>query len=92
MWLGFVSWSAVGPISIGFMAGASIVSHGASVSWGFWTSLCILLVVLLLNILTPEVRRSAFRRTLAEMTGEGGEFSRVTRGEIKMHLTATGPY
>lgn len=92
MWLGFVSWSTVGPISIGFMVGASIVGNEASVSWGFWVSLCILLVVLLLNIVTPEVRRSAFRRTLAEMAGEGGGFSRVTRGEIKMHLTATGPY
>ncbi|KAK5945725.1 hypothetical protein PMZ80_002933 [Knufia obscura] len=92
MWLGLVSWSTVGPISIGFMAGASIVNNGASVSCGFWASLCVLLVVLLLNIIAPEVRRSAFRRTIAEMTGEGGEFSRVTRGEIKMHVDATGPY
>lgn len=92
LWLGFVTWSAVGPISIGFMVGASIIDHGASVSWGSWASLCILFVVLLLNIIVPEVRRSAFRRTIAEMTGEAGGFSRVTRGEIKMHLTSTGPY
>lgn len=92
MWLGVVSWSTVGPISIGFLVGAAVISHGASVSWGFWTSLCILLVVLLLNVIAPEVRRAAFRRTVAEMIGEGGKFSRVTRGEIMMHLTATGPY
>jgi len=92
MWLGVISWCTVGPVSIGFLVGAAVVSQGASVSWGFWTSLCILLVVLMLNVIAPEVRRAAFRRTVAEMIGEGRKFSRVTRGEIKMHLTATGPY
>lgn len=48
--------------------------------------------VLLLNVIAPEVRRSAFRRTLAEIIGEGGSFSRVARGEIKLHLTGNGPY
>lgn len=50
------------------------------------------MIVLLLNILAPEVRRSAFRRTVSELTGAAGDFSRVTRGEIKMHLDSTGPY
>lgn len=92
MWLGFVSWSSIGPISVGFMIGASIVNSGVSVAWGFWISFCIIMVVLLINIIMPEVRRSAFRRTISELTGDAGEFGRVTRGEIKMHLTLTGPY
>lgn len=92
MWLGFVSWSMVGPISVGFMIGASIVSSEFSVAWGFWISTCIILIVLLINIIMPEVRRSAFRRTVSELTGDAGAFSRVTRGEVKMHLTQTGPY
>lgn len=92
MWLAFVSWSSIGPISIGFMIGASIVDSGISVAWGFWTSFCIVMVVLLINVIMPEVRRSAFRRTISGLTGDAGEFSRVTRGEIKMHLTLTGPY
>jgi len=50
------------------------------------------MVALLLNILAPEVRRSAFRRTIEEFIGIAGDFSRVTRGEIKMHLDGTGPY
>ena len=92
MWLGFASWSSIGPISVGFMIGASIINSGISVAWGFWISFCIVLVVLLINIIMPEVRRSAFRRTISELTGDAGEFARVTRGEIKMHLTMTGPY
>lgn len=35
LWLGVIAWSTVGPISIGFMVGASIIQNGASVSWGF---------------------------------------------------------
>lgn len=35
LWLGVLAWSTVGPISIGFMVGASIVQNGASVAWGF---------------------------------------------------------
>lgn len=91
MWLGFVSWCAVGSISVGFMVGASVIDRGASVSWGFWISLCILLVALFLNIIAPEVRRSAFRRTVAEFTGVTGSSSRAVRGEINMHLTMEGP-
>lgn len=92
MWLGFLSWSTIGPISIGFMIGASIIDRGASVSWGFWIALCLLLTALLFTIVAPEVRRAAFRRTVEEMTGQEGRFSRVSRGEIKMHLDGTGPY
>lgn len=52
----------------------------------------VLLFALLLNLAAPETRRAAFRRTMAEFLGETGPFSRVTRGEIKMHLDETGPY
>ena len=92
IWLGFISWGTVGPISIGFMVGASIIDSGATVSWGFWISMTVLLVALLLNIIAPEVRRSAFRRSVAELVGAGGKFSRVVRGEVKMHLDTEGPY
>lgn len=51
-----------------------------------------LLATLLLNIITPEVRRSAHRRTLKEMRGQDGYFSRVARGEVKMHMESTSPY
>lgn len=91
LWLGMRSWCCVGSISIGFFIGTLIVA-GADVSWGFWTSLMLVMVVLLLNIIGPEVRRSAYRRTVAEVMGEEGHLSRVSRGEVKMHLKSAGPY
>lgn len=91
VWLALWSWCTIGSISVGFVTGTFIV-HGTSVDWGFWMSLLLLMLVILLNIIAPEVRRSAFRRTVAEITGEGGSFSRVARGEVKLHLTGSGPH
>ncbi|OAP64226.1 hypothetical protein AYL99_00198 [Fonsecaea erecta] len=90
-WLAIWSWCSVGSISIGFLIGTLIISN-TSVDWGFWISLLLLLAVILLNLIAPEVRRSAFRRTIAEIIGEAGSFSRVARGEVKLHLTGNGPY
>ncbi|KAL2687166.1 hypothetical protein Neosp_004719 [[Neocosmospora] mangrovei] len=48
-------------------------------------------VVLLLNVACPEVRRSAYRRSIAEVrTGEDVS-RRLARGEIMMHRVKTGP-
>lgn len=91
LWLGLWSWCSVGSISVGFFIGTVIVEV-ADVSWGFWTSLILMMVVLLLNIVGPEVRRSAYRRMMAEMTGDGGHTCRVSRGEVKMHVKSAGPY
>lgn len=91
LWLGIWSWCTIGSISIGFLIGALIIS-ATDVTWGFWTCLLLLMFVLLLNMVSPELRRSAFRRTVAEVIGENANFSRVARGEVKMHLKNTGPY
>ena len=92
VWLGLWSFASLASISLGFMIGAFIINNNASVTWGFWTCFLLLGAVLLLNIINPEVRRSAYRRTLTELRGQEGGFSRVARGEVKMHLESTGPY
>ena len=90
VWLGIWTFCAIGSIGIGFLIGAGIIS-GLDVSWGFWITIIINAAVLLLNIVTPETRRSAYRRSMAEVRN-GSEMSRrVARGEIKMHLESTGP-
>ncbi|RMD41440.1 hypothetical protein DV735_g3701, partial [Chaetothyriales sp. CBS 134920] len=89
LWLGAWSWCTIGPISLGFVIGAFIISTTA-VQWGFWVGLFILMFAFLLNLIAPETRRSAFRRTIAEMTGASGSFCRVARGEVKMHLKSPG--
>ena len=90
VWLSIWTFCAIGSIGIGFLIGAGIIS-GLDVSWGFWITIIINAAVLLLNIVTPETRRSAYRRSMAEVR-KGTEMSRrVARGEIKMHLQSTGP-
>lgn len=90
VWLGIWTWCAIGSIGIGFLIGAGIIS-GLDVSWGFWITIVLNAAVLVLNILSPEVRRSAYRRSMAEVRSGGEVSRRVARGEIKMHLESTGP-
>lgn len=90
VWLSIWTWCAIGSIGIGFLIGAGIIS-GLDVSWGFWILIILNAAVLVLNILTPEVRRSAYRRSMAEVRSGGEVSRRVARGEIKMHLQSTGP-
>lgn len=47
--------------------------------------------MLLVNVLVPEVRRSAYRRSVSEIRNGQEVSRRVAKGEIKMHLDATGP-
>ncbi|KAH0555646.1 hypothetical protein GP486_006409 [Trichoglossum hirsutum] len=90
MWLSIWSWCFIGSIGVGFFVGALIINK-ESPAWGFWLVMVLVAAVLLLNVLTPEVRRSAYRRSVAEVL-KGTEVSRrVARGEIKMHISSTGP-
>ena len=90
VWLGIWTWCAMGSIGIGFLIGAIIINH-ANPAWGFYISIAIIAFVLLLNVICPEVRRSAFRRSVAELKHEEGVSRRLGRGEVKMHMVQTGP-
>jgi hypothetical protein len=91
LWLGCWPWCSNSSVSVGSFIG-TLVIEGVGVAWDFWTSLILLMTTLLLNIVVLEVRRSPFRRTVADAMGDEGRFSRVSRGENKMHLMSTGPY
>jgi hypothetical protein len=61
------------------------------VAWGFWIVIFVTLAALLLNVMAPETRLAAFRRSMAEVR-RGSEVSRrVGHGEVMMHLYSTGP-
>jgi MFS family permease len=90
VWLGLWTWSAMGSIGVGFMAGAVII-NSMTPAWGFYISIVIIAAVLLLNIITPEVRRSAYRRSVAEVRNGADVSRRLARGEVKMHMVQTGP-
>ncbi|MCJ1317985.1 hypothetical protein MMC15_003312 [Xylographa vitiligo] len=90
IWLGIWTWCSIGSIGIGFLIGAVIIS-GLPVTWGFWITIISTAAVLLLNVMTPEVRRSPYRRSMAEVHNGTDVSRRIARGEIKMHLYSTGP-
>jgi hypothetical protein len=62
LWLGFWTWCWIGSLAIGFTCGAGII-YALNPKWGFYMVMVVLAVVLLLNILAPETRRSASRRS-----------------------------
>ncbi|KAI1816327.1 hypothetical protein GGS20DRAFT_595304 [Poronia punctata] len=90
VWLGTWTWCFIGSISAGFVVGSAVIER-LQPSWGFYISIAILLVVLLLNVLCPEVRRSAWRRSVAEVRMGETISRRLARGEVMMHRVQTGP-
>ncbi|KAI4169053.1 MAG: hypothetical protein LQ343_005986 [Gyalolechia ehrenbergii] len=90
IWLGFWTWCFIGSLGVGFFIGAMVIS-GLEVDWGFWITIILTAFVLVLNVLVPEVRRSPYRRSVADVRTPTELSRRVARGEIKMHLYSTGP-
>lgn len=90
VWLGVWTWCWIGSLGVGFFVGACVIDKYPP-TWGFYISIIMIAVVLFLNVLCPEVRRSAFRRSVAEVRTNGDISRRVARGEIMMHRVKTGP-
>lgn len=90
IWLGIWTWCSIGSIGTGFLVGAVIISR-LSVAWGFWIVIILCAFVFILNVFSPETRRSAYRRSMAEVRKGQDVSRRVARGEIKMHIDSTGP-
>ena len=90
VWLSIWTWSFIGSLGVGFLIGAGIISN-LNVVWGFWITIILTVAVLILNVLTPETRRSSYRRSMAEVRTGTDLSRRVARGEISMHLYSTGP-
>ncbi|KAI9877618.1 MAG: hypothetical protein M1830_003296 [Pleopsidium flavum] len=90
VWLGIWTWCSIGSIGVGFLIGALIISR-VTVGWGFYITVILIAFVLFLNVLTPEVRRSPYRRSVAEVRTGTDISRRVARGEVMMHLRSTGP-
>ncbi|KAI0838742.1 hypothetical protein F5Y06DRAFT_287059 [Hypoxylon sp. FL0890] len=90
VWLGIWTWCFIGSLGVGFVVGA-VVIDSLKPSWGFYISIILIAVVLLLNVLCPEVRRSAWRCSVAEVRTGSRVSRRVARGEIMMHRVKDGP-
>lgn len=90
IWLGLWTWSFIGSLGLGFLLGASIID-GTSPQWGFYLVSILAAAILMLYIITPEVRRSPFRRSITEVLQGARVSTRVARGEINLHVRQTGP-
>lgn len=90
VWLGIWTWCFIGSLGIGFVVGAVVIDT-LRPSWGLYISILLIAVVLVLNVLCPEVRRSAWRRSVAEVWTGSTISRRVARGEVMMHRVKDGP-
>ncbi|OHE92955.1 hypothetical protein CORC01_11748 [Colletotrichum orchidophilum] len=81
------SWTT---LIFGFLIGAAVIDQ-LPPDFGFYVSIALTAIALLLNTLCPEVRRSAFRRSVVEVRTGTDISRRVARGEIMMHRVKTGP-
>jgi hypothetical protein len=92
MWLGIWSWCSVGSLAVGFQIGAGIIKS-LTPDWGFYICIMILSLALVLNVIAPETRRSAYRRSVTEVYDRDENYitRRVARGEIKLHISTEGP-
>ncbi|KAL5378108.1 hypothetical protein DPSP01_009391 [Paraphaeosphaeria sporulosa] len=92
IWLGFWSWCWIGSLAGGFQIGAGIIDS-LTPDWGFYITIAILAGALLVNVMMPETRRSAYRRSVTEVYDRDENYitRRVARGEIKLHISTEGP-
>jgi MFS family permease len=90
VWLGIWTWCFIGSLGIGFLVGAAVI-NSLNPAWGFYISIILIVVVLILNVFCPEVRRSAYRRSVVEVRKGTDVSRRLARGEVKMHRVKDGP-
>lgn len=92
IWLGIWSWCWIGSLAGGFQIGAGIIDS-LTPDWGFYVTIMILAGTLIVNVMLPETRRSAYRRSVTEVYDRDENYitRRVAQGEIKLHISTEGP-
>jgi MFS family permease len=91
IWLGIWTWCWIGSIAIGFGCGASII-YNLNPEWGFYIVAILIAVLLFINIITPETRRSHYRRSSKKILDEKTHLKKlIGRGEVKLHMSSDSP-
>lgn len=92
LWLGIWCWCYIGSLSVGFCIGACIISK-LNPSWGFYLVIILLAFFLFVNVVAPETRPSPYRRSLIHLFDAPSSTikRRIARGEVKLHISNTGP-
>lgn len=92
-WLGVWTFCFSSSLSAGFFIGACIISE-LNPSWGFWIIIILLAFFLLVNVIAPETRRDEHRRSVHQFFDQmdlDRIKRRVARGEVKLHISHSGP-
>ncbi|KZF24330.1 hypothetical protein L228DRAFT_245249 [Xylona heveae TC161] len=90
VWLGIWSWCFSCSIGVGFLIGAFVINK-LEPTWGFWIVVILTAAVLLLNVLIPEARRKAYRRSALGERSASDIARRNAKGEVTLHLKYTAP-
>ena len=91
IWLGIWTFCFVGSMSVGFSIGAFIIAS-LDPSWGFYIVVILLAFFLVVNVIAPETRKAAYRRSVAQYVDDEEKLKRrVARGEVKLHISNDGP-
>jgi len=92
LWLGIWCWCYIGSLSVGFCIGACIISK-LNPAWGFYIVIILLAFFLFVNVVAPETRPFPYRRSLVHFFDLSGTTikQRLARGEVKLHVSNTGP-
>ncbi|KAF2401963.1 hypothetical protein EJ06DRAFT_474349 [Trichodelitschia bisporula] len=91
VWLGIWTWCFIGSIGVGFFCGAAIIGP-LNPAWGFYVTIIVISCVIVINVIMPETRRSAHRRTVRlNIDSEEKLLETTIWGEAKLHVTGVSP-
>lgn len=92
LWLGIWCWCYIGSLSVGFCIGACIITK-LNPAWGFYLIIILLAFFLFVNVVAPETRPTPYRRSLVHFFDPPSPNvkRRLARGEVKLHISNTGP-
>lgn len=90
IWLGIYTWCWISSTSLGFGIGGAIAEYRPP-TWGFYLSILILLVTLILNVALPDTRGSLHRKVVSEMRARASASTEPQIGEVMLHRVNRSP-
>ena len=90
IWLGIYTWCWIASIPLGFGIGEAIAEYH-SPTWGFYLSILILLITLILNVCLPDTRDTLHRKVVSEMRARAAASTEPQIGEVMLHRVNKSP-
>lgn len=90
IWLGIYTWSWLASIPLGFGIGEVVADHRPPI-WGFYLSVPLLFITLVLNVLTPDATSTPYRRVVARTRIRGAASSEPQVDGTTLHGVKESP-